>query len=52
MKRAIAVDGDQILAIIADAWVKKGLLSGGGVVATVMSNLGTGAVSWKPAASN
>ena len=34
------VDGDQILAIIADDWVKKGRLSGGGVVATVMSNLG------------
>jgi len=34
------VDGDQILAIIADAWVKTGRLSGGGVVATVMSNLG------------
>ena len=34
------VDGDQILAIIADAWVQKGKLSGGGVVATVMSNLG------------
>ena len=34
------VDGDQILAIIADAWIKKGRLSGGGVVATVMSNLG------------
>jgi phosphoglucosamine mutase len=34
------VDGDQILAIIAEAWIKKGQLSGGGVVATVMSNLG------------
>jgi len=34
------VDGDQILAIIAGAWVKQGRLSGGGVVATVMSNLG------------
>jgi phosphoglucosamine mutase len=34
------VDGDQILAIIADAWAKQGRLSGGGVVATVMSNLG------------
>ncbi len=34
------VDGDQILAIIADAWVKQGKLNGGGVVATVMSNLG------------
>ena len=34
------VDGDQILAIIAGAWVQQGRLSGGGVVATVMSNLG------------
>jgi phosphoglucosamine mutase len=34
------VDGDQILAIIASAWVKAGKLQGGGVVATVMSNLG------------
>ena len=34
------VDGDQILAIIAGAWVRQGKLSGGGVVATVMSNLG------------
>ncbi|CAN5330218.1 phosphoglucosamine mutase [soil metagenome] len=34
------VDGDQIMAIIADAWAKQGLLAGGGLVATVMSNLG------------
>jgi phosphoglucosamine mutase len=34
------IDGDQIMAIIADAWAKKGLLRGGGLVATVMSNLG------------
>ncbi len=34
------VDGDQIMAIIAGNWAKKGLLKGGGVVATVMSNLG------------
>ncbi|NEX94950.1 phosphoglucosamine mutase [Caulobacter sp. 17J65-9] len=34
------VDGDQIMAIIAGAWAKEGLLKGGGVVATVMSNLG------------
>jgi phosphoglucosamine mutase len=34
------VDGDQILAIIAAAWAQQGRLSGGGVVATVMSNLG------------
>ena len=34
------VDGDQIMAIVADAWAKDGKLNGGGVVATVMSNLG------------
>ena len=34
------VDGDQIMAIIACAWAERGLLTGGGVVATVMSNLG------------
>jgi phosphoglucosamine mutase len=34
------VDGDQIMAIIADAWAREGKLNGGGVVATVMSNLG------------
>ncbi|WP_140984015.1 phosphoglucosamine mutase [Asticcacaulis tiandongensis] len=34
------VDGDQIMAIIASHWASKGQLKGGGVVATVMSNLG------------
>ena len=34
------VDGDQIMAIIASAWAAKDKLTGGGVVATVMSNLG------------
>jgi phosphoglucosamine mutase len=34
------VDGDQIMAVIADAWSKSGRLTGGGLVATVMSNLG------------
>jgi phosphoglucosamine mutase len=34
------VDGDQIMAIIADSWAKTERLKGGGVVATVMSNLG------------
>jgi phosphoglucosamine mutase len=34
------VDGDQIIALIASTWAAKGALSGGGVVATVMSNLG------------
>jgi len=34
------VDGDQIMALIARSWHKQGLLKGGGVVGTVMSNLG------------
>src|SRR5882757_1215713 len=34
------VDGDQIMALIAGHWAQRGRLSGGGVVATVMSNLG------------
>jgi phosphoglucosamine mutase len=34
------VDGDQIMALIAQAWAAQGRLSAGGVVATVMSNLG------------
>jgi phosphoglucosamine mutase len=34
------VDGDQLMALIADAWHRVGLLKGQGVVATTMSNLG------------
>jgi phosphoglucosamine mutase len=34
------VDGDQIMAVIAQSWQESGRLAGGGVVATVMSNLG------------
>lgn len=34
------VDGDQIMALIASRMHEKGSLKGGGVVATVMSNLG------------
>ena len=34
------VDGDQIMAAIGISWHRAGLLRGGGVVATVMSNLG------------
>ena len=35
-----AVDGDQIMALIGSQWAASGHLKGGGVVATVMSNLG------------
>ena len=34
------VDGDQIMALIATRMHEKGALTGGGVVATIMSNLG------------
>jgi phosphoglucosamine mutase len=34
------IDGDQILALIAQSWSKSGTLKGGGVVGTVMSNEG------------
>jgi phosphoglucosamine mutase len=34
------VDGDQIMALIGSRWAREGRLKGGGVVATVMSNLG------------
>jgi len=34
------VDGDQIMALIASNWAKEGRLGGGGLVSTVMSNLG------------
>ncbi len=34
------VDGDQLMAVIAQSWHQSGKLSAGGIVATVMSNLG------------
>jgi phosphoglucosamine mutase len=34
------VDGDQLMATIASSWARQGRLAGGGLVATVMSNLG------------
>jgi phosphoglucosamine mutase len=34
------LDGDQLMALIASSWHRQGRLRGGGVVATVMSNLG------------
>jgi phosphoglucosamine mutase len=34
------VDGDQLMALIATSWARAGKLKGGGLVATVMSNLG------------
>ncbi|WP_421589880.1 phosphoglucosamine mutase [Shinella sp. M27] len=34
------IDGDQLMAVIAESWAADGLLRGNGLVATVMSNLG------------
>jgi phosphoglucosamine mutase len=34
------VDGDQLMAVVAESWAKEERLTGNGIVATVMSNLG------------
>ncbi|MBI2256976.1 MAG: phosphoglucosamine mutase [Proteobacteria bacterium] len=34
------IDGDQLMALIAESWHGAGRLAGGGIAATVMSNLG------------
>ena len=34
------IDGDQLMAVIAESWAADGMLRGDGLVATVMSNLG------------
>lgn len=34
------IDGDQLMAVIAEAWANANMLHGGGIVATIMSNLG------------
>lgn len=39
-ERGRIVDGDQLMATIAGGWARDGRLNGGGLVATVMSNLG------------
>ncbi|RCL03471.1 MAG: phosphoglucosamine mutase [Candidatus Tokpelaia sp. JSC161] len=39
-ERGSIVDGDQLMAVIADSWKSNGRLKGSGIVATVMSNLG------------
>ncbi len=39
-ENARSIDGDQIMAVIAQYWKEISRLKGGGVVATVMSNLG------------
>ena len=35
-----SIDGDQILGLIGTSWARRGTLQGGGIVSTVMSNLG------------
>ena len=39
-EKGLLIDGDQLMATIADQWKRDGRLLGGGIVATVMSNLG------------
>jgi phosphoglucosamine mutase len=39
-ERGEIIDGDQIMATIADTWAGEGRLKGGAIVATLMSNLG------------
>ncbi|PAL25245.1 phosphoglucosamine mutase [Sphingopyxis sp. GW247-27LB] len=39
-EKGAIVDGDQIMGLIGASWARQGRLKGGGVVATVMSNLG------------
>jgi phosphoglucosamine mutase len=39
-ERGQAVDGDQLMGVIARSWQEDGRLSAAGVVATIMSNLG------------
>ncbi|HUR43013.1 MAG TPA: phosphoglucosamine mutase [Aestuariivirga sp.] len=39
-ERGEVVNGDQLMALIASSWNKRGELRGGGLVSTVMSNLG------------
>ncbi|MEL0106167.1 MAG: phosphoglucosamine mutase [Rhodospirillaceae bacterium] len=34
------IDGDQVLGLVARSWQQREILQGGGIVATVMSNLG------------
>ena len=39
-EQGTVIDGDQILGLIGSSWNQSGMLKGGAVVATVMSNLG------------
>lgn len=39
-ERGQVIDGDQLMAVIAESWLRQGRLARNGLVATVMSNLG------------
>jgi phosphoglucosamine mutase len=39
-EKGVVVDGDQLMAVVAESYADEGLLSRPGIVATVMSNLG------------
>ncbi|MEO0496655.1 MAG: phosphoglucosamine mutase [Pseudomonadota bacterium] len=39
-ERGVEVNGDQLMAVVGKSWAQDGRLAAGGVVATVMSNLG------------
>jgi len=39
-EKGAIIDGDQLMAVIAESWKSDGVLRGDGLVATVMSNLG------------
>ena len=39
-EKGLIVDGDQLMAVIAESWLRQGKISGGGLAATVMSNIG------------
>ncbi|SKA14345.1 phosphoglucosamine mutase [Consotaella salsifontis] len=39
-ERGEIVDGDQLMAVVAESWAEDGRLAAGGIVATIMSNLG------------
>ncbi len=39
-ERGNVVDGDQLMSLIATSWAERGQLQGGGLVSTIMSNLG------------
>ena len=39
-EKGALLDGDQLMTIIAESWLAQGRIKGGGIVSTVMSNLG------------